>query len=311
MALAERLWVRLDILHERGKTPKEAQTRTVGAVGDIACDQSNQYFNNGNGVGEKCRHRAVYDLLRSWPLDAFLMLGDGQYETGQFGSWAASYDRTFGNLRPITYPAAGNHDYLALPRDGTGYFDYWNGPGNFTGQAGDRDKGYFSFDLGSWHIITLNTNCSKAGGCQTGSPQERWLRADLQKNPRACTMAFFHHPLFSGGGEGSATRAIAIWRALDDFGVEVVLGGHNHDYERFRMQTESGAPDPSGGIREFVVGTGGKNLIPFIRNAAGTVVRNDTTYGALQMTLRNRSYSWKFEPVLGKTFRDAGTADCH
>ncbi len=302
----------LDVLHQKGKAPKEKRIQNVAAVGDIVCDPSNQYFNNGNGVGDKCRHKAVYDVIQSWqPLDAFLMLGDGQYETGQFGAWAAGYDRTFGTLRSITYPVTGNHEYLAADRKAQGFFDYWNGPGEFSGRGGDRDKGYYSFNLGAWHVVMLNTNCSKAGGCQTGSTQEKWLKADLQKNPRPCTLAFWHQAYFTSGGEGPATRAFAFWRDLRQYGAELVLSGHDHDYERFRMQVESGRADPSGGIREFVIGTGGKNLVPFITSATGTVIRQDTTYGAVQLKLKERSYTWKFQPIAGKTFKDAGSGDCH
>jgi hypothetical protein len=302
----------LDILHQAGKAPKEGRVQNVATVGDIVCDPSNQYWNNGNGVGDKCRHKAVFDVIQSWqPLDAFLMLGDGQYETGQFGSWATGYDPTFGQIRAITYPVPGNHEYLAQPRDGAGYFDYWNGPGAFSGQAGDRDKGYYSFNLGAWHIVALNTNCSKAGGCQSGSTQEKWLRADLAKNPRPCTLAFWHQAYFTGGGEAPATRSFAFWRDLRSYGAEVVLTGHNHDYERFRPQVESGRYDPSGGLREFVIGTGGKNLVPFISKPDGFVVRQDTTYGAVQLKLKERSYTWRFEPIAGKTFRDSGSANCH
>lgn len=302
----------LDILHQGGKAPKETRIQNVATVGDIVCDPSNQYFNHGNGVGDKCRHKAVFDVMQSWqPLDAFLMLGDGQYETGQIGTWAAGYDPTFGQLRAITYPVPGNHEYLAAPRDGAGYFDYWNGPGAFSGPAGDRDKGYYSFNLGAWHIVALNTNCSKAGGCETGSTQEKWLRADLAKNARPCTLAFWHQAYFTGGGEGPATRSFAFWRDLRTYGAEMVLTGHNHDYERFRPQVESGRYDPSGGLREFVIGTGGKNLVPFISKPDGFVVRQDTTYGAVQLKLKERSYTWRFQPIAGKTFKDSGSANCH
>jgi hypothetical protein len=304
----------LDVLEQRGAAPRESRVQDVGAVGDIVCDPSNQYFNNGQGVGDKCRHTAVYDVLRRLPLDAFLMLGDGQYETGQLAAWAAGYDKTFGNLRAITYPSVGNHEYLATPHDGKGYFDYWNGVGENDGPAGRRSRGYYSFDLGAWHLVSLNTNCSRAGapnGCAYGSPQEKWLRADLQAHPNACTIAYFHQPLFSSGGEGPSVRATPLWRALRDYGTEVILNGHDHDYERFRMQTETGAADPSGGIRQWVVGTGGKNLIPFKTQSPATVSRDDATYGALELKLRERSYTWKFHPIAGKTYTDSGSGTCH
>ena len=302
----------LDVLHQKGAAPRERRIQNVAAVGDIACDPSNQFFHNGNGFRTKCRQKAVHDVITSWsPLDAFLMLGDGQYEVGQFGAWAASYDKTFGDLRPITYPAAGNHDYLG-DLQGTGFFDYWNGPGQFSGPAGDRDKGYYSFDLGAWHVIMLNTNCSKAGGCFPGSRQERWLRSDLRSQPRPCTLAFWHQPLFTSGGEVPGKNAFGIWRDLRTYGADLVLYGHEHDYERFRMQIETGASDPSGGIREIVVGTGGKNLEPFGGPPApGEIVRNNVTYGALNLKLKERSYTWRFQPIKGKTFRDSGSADCH
>ena len=301
----------LDILRAGGAVPKEKNNQLISAVGDIVCDPSNQHFNNGQGVGDKCRHAAVYDLMKNRPLDAFLPLGDLQYETGQYGAWAAGYDRTFGNLRSITRPVTGNHEYLARPMDGKGYFDYWNGPDEFSGRGGDRDKGYYSFNLGKWHLVALNTNCSKVGGCGFGSRQERWLRADLAANPTACSIFYAHHPRFSAGGEGPTTRHNALLRAFREYGGDIVLAGHDHDYERFRMQTETGAADPNGGMRHFVIGTGGKNLIPFVKNEIGSVVRDDKSYGTAEFTLKNRSYSWEFKPIAGHRFRDSGSANCH
>ena len=196
----------------------------------------------------------------------------------------------------------GNHEYLT--RAANGYFSY------FGAAAGDPATGYYSFDVGAWHVVALNSNCSAVGGCASGSPQERWLRADLAAHPAACTLAYWHHPRFSSGEHGNEPAYDAFWRDLYAAGADVVLNGHDHDYERFAPQDPSGGSDLARGVREFVVGTGGKNHYRFLTLQPNSQVRDATTFGVLELTLHRTSYDWRFLPEPGKTFTDSGSAVC-
>jgi len=230
-------------------------------------------------------------------------LGDNAYESGTAQEYAACYDPSWGRQRARTKPAAGNHDY-ATP-NGSGLFGY------FGSAAGEIGKGYYSYDLGSWHVIALNSNCAAIGGCGPGSPQEQWLRADLAASSARCTVAYWHHPRFSSGIHGSLPDTDAFWRDLYAAGADVVLVGHDHDYERFAPQDPNAVADPARGIREFVVGTGGAPLRPVLRNAANSELVRDDTQGVLKLSLYEDRYEWEFIPVAGKTFSDRGTSPCH
>ena len=229
--------------------------------------------------------------------------GDNAYDSGTPQQFADCYDQTWGRYRERTRPSPGNHDYLT--ESASGYFDY------FGAAAGDTDKGYYSYDLGDWHIVAINSNCEAVGGCGPGSAQEKWLRADLSAHPAACTLAYWHHPRFSSGDHGNSPSMQAIWDALYDLGAEVVLGGHDHDYERFAPQDGDGNTDLVNGIREFVVGTGGASLRGFGDIQPNSEVRNSDTLGVLKLTLHSTSYDWEFVPEAGQTFTDSGSADCH
>ena len=230
--------------------------------------------------------------------------GDNAYNSGTASEFADCYEPSWGRHKARTKPAPGNHDYYT--GDASGYFGY------FGAATGDPSKGYYSYNLGSWHIIVVNSNCSEVGGCDAGSPQEQWLRVDLAANPAACTLAYWHHSRFSSSSvHGSSTATQAIWQALYDYGAEVVVSGHDHDYERFAPQDANGAADPAGGIRQFVVGTGGKSHYAFGAPIANSEVRNGDTYGVLKMTLHSTSFDWEFVPVAGKTFSDSGSQSCH
>ena len=230
-------------------------------------------------------------------------LGDHAYEAGTPIEFAACYEPTWGRHKSRTRPSPGNHDYLTP--SASGYFDYF-GPA-----AGDPDRGYYSYGLGAWHIIVLNSNCSDVGGCGPGSPQERWLRADLAAHPAACTLAYWHHPRFSSGTQGNEADVTAFWQALYEHGAEIVLGGHDHVYERFAPQKPNGEPDPVGGVRQFVVGTGGATRHRFAGPpAANNESRDDDTFGVLKLTLHPTSYEWRFIPVAGRTFTDSGRGRC-
>src|SRR5438046_1115363 len=177
---------------------------------------------------------------------------------------------------------------------------------------GDPKTGYYSYELGAWHIIVLNSECKDVGGCEVGAPQEKWLRADLAAHPSACTLAYWHKPLFSSGSaHGNDLTVKPLWQALYDANADVIVNGHDHDYERFAPQTPDGAPDPQRGIREFVVGTGGKNHRPFGDVKPNSEVRDATAFGVLKLTLKAGAYDWQFIPEAGKSFTDSGSGVCH
>jgi hypothetical protein len=229
-------------------------------------------------------------------------LGDLAYPDGTTADFAC-YNTLWGRFKSRTRPAPGNHEY----NTGTAqaYFNY------FGNLAGPGTRGYYSYNLGRWHIVSLNSNCGKSGGCDAGSPQDRWLRRDLRRNRRLCTLAYWHHPRFSSGQHGSDEDMKRFWDDLYRAGAEIVLSGHDHDYERFAPQTPSGVLSPARGIREFVVGTGGKNHYHIGSGIANSRVRNDNTFGILRLLLKPRGYAWKFIPEAGKTFTDSGSGGCH
>ncbi len=284
---------------------------TVAAAGDIACDPASEYFNHGEGVGDRCRMKATSELLLAIAPDAVLTLGDNQYNSATLNNLRQSYDPTWGRLKAITHPAAGTHEYTASEEDeddgngnGAGYFAY------FGAAAGDPAKGYYSFDLGAWHIVVLNANCSRSGGCEKGSPQEQWLRADLTASPKLCTLTVMHYPRFSSGKHGNIVRNTDFWKTLTDAGAELVLSGNDHDYERFAPQNPNGALDAEGGVRQFVVGTGGKELYSFRAPQPHSEARISGVYGVLKLNLHPGSYDWEFVPEVGQP-SDKGMGLCH
>ncbi len=231
------------------------------------------------------------------------VLGDIAYGRGTPREFANCFHPVWGRHRARMRPTPGNHDYRTSKA--SAYYAY------FGAAAGEPDKGYYSYDLGSWHIVVLNSNCHEVGGCDAGSPQERWLRQDLAANPRTCTLAYWHHPRFSSGEHGDDTRVAPLWRALEEHGAEVVLSGHDHDYERWVPQDASGNAKADG-IVQFVVGTGGTSLRSFpSERPAHSAVRDIDTWGVLKLTLRASSYEWEFVPIAGQTFTDRGSARCH
>jgi acid phosphatase type 7 len=230
-------------------------------------------------------------------------LGDNAYGEGSEEQFASCYNPTWGRHLDRTHPAPGNHEYRtphAAP-----YFAY------FGEAAGDPSRGYYSFDLGEWHIISLNSNCDDIGGCDEGSKQLTWLQQDLTAHPAQCTLAYWHHPRFSSGEHGNDADVAPLWDALYDSGAEVVLSGHDHTYERFAPQDSTGAPDPEAGVRQFVVGTGGAGLYDFVDIQPNSELRNNETFGVLKLTLHPDSYEWEFIPAEGATFTDSGSAMCH
>ena len=276
----------------------------IVAVGDIACDPGDDEFNGGRGTASECRHKHTSDLVANRNPAAFLALGDLQYEDATYEKFLRSYEPTWGRFKDITRPAPGNHEYRLA--SAPGYFEY------FGRRAGEPGRGYYSFDLGGWHLIALNSNCDAVGGCGEGSPQLEWLRRDLAASSAACTLAFWHHPRFtSSAHHGDDPATGPFWDALYEEGADVVLVGHAHSYERFAPQDPDGRADSQRGLRQFVVGTGGRGFHEFGPADPNTETRNSDTYGVLELTLEDGSYDWKFRPEEGKTFTDEGSADCH
>ena len=250
-----------------------ASTATVVAAGDIASCRSS---------GDE----ATATLVARTP-GTVAVLGDAVYERGTRAELAGCY--SWRRFRARTRAALGNHEY------GTG------SAAAAIAYFGLPRRGYYSYELGGWHVVVLNTNCRPAGGCGPGSPQGAWLRRDLAAHPVRCTLAYGHHPRWSSGLHGSDETVASLWRILADGGVDVVLAGHDHHYERFV---------PIDGIRSFVVGTGGRNHYPVLRRLPRSAAVADRTYGILRLTLRPDTYAWRFLPVAGSSYSDSGAANC-
>lgn len=245
---------------------------------------------------------ATAKLLEKIPGTVFAA-GDLAYPDGSKANFEC-YDKTWGRVKSRTRPAPGNHEFHSS--GATPYFEY------FGAAAGDPKHGYYSYELGSWHIIVLNSECKDVGGCDSGSAQEKWLRADLAAHPVACTLAYWHKPLFSSGNaHGNDLTVKPLWQALYEANADVIIGGHDHDYERFAPQNPEGVADSKRGIREFVVGTGGKNHRPFGEPRPNSESRDATAFGVLKLTLKPNSYEWQFMPEAGKSFTDSGSGNCH
>jgi acid phosphatase type 7 len=286
----------------------DAPIRVV-AAGDIACDPAGPVDpEEGPTIGPACAQAATADLARSLRPDAVLPLGDNVYSNGTLARYRRWYQPTWGRLDAISHPVPGNHEYITSAEsvDAAGYFAY------FRTRAREVHKGWYSFDLGRWHLIALNGQCPPAGNCGPGSPQERWLRADLAAHARdRCVLAYWHEPRFSSGRHGNDKRFAAFWDDLYRAGAELVLNGHDHDYERFAPQTPQGRADPVRGIREFVLGTGGANLRQFRAVQPNSEVRDNSSLGVLLLELQPSGYSWRFAATSGASFSDSGSGTCH
>ncbi len=265
----------------------------VAAAGDIACAPDDGLFNRGLGMSGACQQGATAKLLDQIKPDAVLALGDLQYDNGTPEAFAGSYDTTWGKWKATTHPAPGNHEFNSA--NAYGYFGYWGT------SAGQKVKGWYSFELGAWHVVALDSNCGNVG-CGLGSEQGRWLAADLAAHPAQCTLAFWHHPRYSSGLHGDDTAVEPFWQLLSAAHADLVLVGHDHDYERFAVQR---------GIRQITAGTGGRSLY-FFRSTidANSEARSAATFGVLRLTLHPTSYDWKFVPIAGQTFTDSGTQNC-
>lgn len=273
--------------------PREEALPARGAVliaaGDIAgCDTDGD--------------EATAQILDREEFDTVAVLGDNAYEYGTEAQYRMCYGPTWGLYKSRTRPAVGNHEY-AQP-NAPGYFEY------FGRAAGAPGEGWYSYDLAGWHVVVLNSMCEEVG-CGPRSAQARWLEEDLRRSSAVCTLAYWHHPRFSSGAKhGDHPEVEHFWRVLQRHGADLILSAHDHLYERFAPLTPSGEPDAATGIAQFVVGTGGKSLRPFGEIKPGSIVRQADTYGVLKLTLAPRGYSWRFLPVQGATFTDAGRAEC-
>jgi 3',5'-cyclic AMP phosphodiesterase CpdA len=262
----------------------------------------------------------VSDLLLDDGIDRVLALGDLQYYCGSQAAFEESYDVSWGRVKNKTLPVPGNHEYVERSSESkessrtgcdsanagaAGYYDY------FGAAAGNPAQGWYSLDIGTWHIVAINSNCGEIGGCDQGDPQIEWLENDLAAHPAACTLAFWHHPLFSSRAKDADKDLQALWDVVYAGGVDVVLNGHAHVYERFAPQDPSGRPDDRNGIRQFIVGTGGASHYEFETVLPTSQVRDDRTFGVLQMTLRPTGYEWEFVSEKGSSFTDRGTDQCH
>jgi hypothetical protein len=269
------------------------------AAGDIACRPGSRV------TPTVCRHQYTSDLLMNEPeLTNVLVLGDIQYDDGCYSDYLGAYDPTWGRRKEITKPVPGNHDYHDPAVCGNttyGYFQY------FGLAFGDPTTGYYSFDLGPWHVIALNSEIPY----DANSPQVLWLKQDLAEATRQCILAYWHRPRFSSGRHGGGAGR-ELWDALYDAGAELVLSGHDHTYERFAPQDKTGQLDELNGMRQFVVGTGGFSHYTFTNTPEpNSEKRDDTTFGVLKLTLHAASYEWQFVPEAGGTFTDSGSAKCH
>ncbi len=265
-------------------TPPTGDPVFVGA-GDIA--------NSGSGDS------ATAALLDNIPGTVYT-LGDNVYDNGTASEFSSYYDPTWGRHKARTRPSPGNHDYNTS--GATGYYGY------FGSLAGPSGRGYYSFDLGNWHIVSLNSNISMSAG----STQEQWLRADLAASTKPCTLAYWHHPLFtSSSNHAPSTSTRPLYQALYDYNADVVLWGHNHVYERFAPMNPSGVLDTARGLRTWVAGMGGASHYAFGTIQPNSEARNSSAYGVLKFTLHANTYDWQFVPVAGQSYSDTGTGSCH
>lgn len=268
---------------------------TVAAAGDAACAASEPV------TPDTCPVTATTALIEQADPDAVFALGDLQYPAGALGDFRTSYDQTRGAFKTKTFPVPGNHEYRTP--GAAGYYSYFGAP------AGDPERGCYSFDLGGWHVVALNSECEAVGGCGADSEQGRWLGADLRAHPARCTLAFWHEARFSSGLHGTHPQLRGLWERLGAAGAEVVLNAHDHLYERLAPQTNNAQPDPRG-IRAFVVGTGGSDPYPALLPAPNREALVTGASGVLSLTLESGGYRWQYRTIDGAV-RAAGRGTCH
>jgi hypothetical protein len=274
-------------------TPTPSEIDLIGAGDIVNCD----------GAGAK----ATANLLAQFPGATIFTAGDNIDHIATPKEFKNCFGPTWGRFLSQIHPAIGEMEYNMKNPPAYAYFDY------FGAAAGDPTQGWYSYDLGGWHIVVLNSECSRVGGCQAGSPQEKWLKADLAAHPTQCSMAVWHSPRFYAALSEGLPAFKDVWQDLYDAGVELIVNAHLHYYARYAPMDPNGQPDDAKGIREFIVGTGG--AIPLVKGDptcnGNCKVLNNTTFGVLKLTLHPDSYDWAFVPDPSKTFTDAGSANCH
>lgn len=305
-------------------SPNASHAPVVAAVGDMVCNRGTKEGPNRAPKYGLCDSMAVSDIVVDGSYDAFFALGDEQYLRGSYQHFTGYYDPSYGRVKDITYPILGNHEHYTP--GAAGYFEYF-------GPRAHPPTGYYSFDIGKWHVIALDTQLCKnkiwyrrtgmvynlpGWGCKANSPQYQWLQQDLEANgDAACTMALMHHPMYKWSYwpiRKDHRIQKPFLKLLQQNGADVVLAGHWHDYQRFEPMNARGKTDPNG-MAEFIVGTGGDTYSPLptkMPKPVGLAVAHDGSYGVLQMTLHPESYDWQFVTAAGEpAFRDSGSAQCH
>ena len=265
-------------------------TVTVAAAGDIcgsACNQTRPLVENMNPT-------------------AVITAGDNAYESGTLSEYNNNYNPQWGVFKSKTYPTPGNHEYNTSAAKG--YFDYFNGVGQNTGRAGERGKGYYSYDVGDWHFVALNSNISRT----STSAQVQWLRADLAASTKPCTAAYWHHSRFAAGNYSDNTSVQPFFQALYDYKADLVISGHDHNYIRFAPSKPDGTADAANGVRQLLIGTGGRALYGSGGTTRATIEKKEyNTFGVGKLTLTATGYTAAFVPVAGRTFTDSVTGTCH
>jgi len=269
-----------------------SHTARLAIVGDIACPSPTP----ANG---RCEQSATYATAAKMKPDRVLVIGDTQYPDGALSLYRKSYDKSWGKFKSITFPVPGNHEYKT--RGAAGYFDY------FGAAAATRGRGWHATTIGGWRVIGINSMCDQIGGCDAGSPQSKWLASDLRRNAKSCTLAIWHYPRFSSGPHHNHPKLAHIWSQLNAASTDIVLSGHDHEYERLTAMTAEGKQS-SAGMPSFVVGTGGVKRYASFTAGPGSLA-HDLEYGVLQLDLYQHGYSWKFIQTDGK-IADSGSAAC-
>lgn len=281
---------------------------TIVALGDIVCDPESS---KAGGVNtEYCQEQQVVQGFSQINPERILLLGDNQYENGSLQKYNSAFKSVFLQYSSMLLPSPGNHEYETP--EASGYFNYFNGIGVLTGAAGSRGQGYYHTKIGNWSVYSLNSNCQKIGGCAEDSQQYGWLKNELSNDKSICKLAYWHHPLFSSGKHGDdpeeTNRMPKIWQLLNENKVTLVLNGHDHVYERFALQNYLGQASANG-MREFIIGTGGKELYTKSTAKPNSEFFYNHNFGFLELTLQNNSYSWRFHTVSNQII-DQGNGSC-
>jgi Calcineurin-like phosphoesterase len=293
-------------------TTPAPSTTVVALAGDVACGTTEQYYNGGAGTVDKCRMKYTSDLILNMGPQRVFAMGDLQYNSGNLADFQVSYHNSWGRFKDITYPVVGNHEYGTSGAGG--YFNYF-GDAATPRQPGCRSscEAYYSFNVGAWHIAVINGECTRINGgvgCAVDSPQYKWLDADLKANPTACTAVLTHKPRWSSSSFYNPDIAPLV-DVMYANGVDLLLAGHAHSYERFAPQNPAGNADDASGIRQITVGTGGRDSQGFGTVIPNSVVRKNKIFGVLKLTLRATGYDWAYVPDPTTPFSDSGTGTCH